>query len=195
MVKISPYIYVNLTSSSCCLFFLLFLLFTYFSKKNMNNADNKLYKHMLICNFASTVSYVIFYTTDIMAVFSEDSSVLYPVVYLFSKFSALFFNYWNVFFAVYVHYITHEYDKNFVARFQAKEKKTFKYIYIGLFLLGVIHFLEHSVINLSTGVEYHFIVMLSVVLFSCIGYSMFLIIKNFKKLIRKNLHLYSLLYQ
>ena len=123
MIKVSPFIYVNLTSSSCCLFFLSFLVFTYFTKKNMNNADNRLYKHMLICNFISTIFYVLFYSTDIIAAFSKDPSVLYPVVYVFSKFAALLFGYWGVFFVVYLYYITHEKDKDFIARFQAREKR------------------------------------------------------------------------
>ena len=70
MNDISQYIYINLTSATCCLFFLLFLFLTYFSKKNMNNIDNLIYKYMLVFNLLACIFYVLFYSFDLVAVFS-----------------------------------------------------------------------------------------------------------------------------
>ena len=42
---------VGLFLNIACMGFLIFLLILYFSKKNMNNMDNKVYRYILICDF------------------------------------------------------------------------------------------------------------------------------------------------
>ena len=185
MSKVSPFIYVNITSASCCLFFLLFLLLTYFTKKNMNNVDNKLYKHMLIVNCLSTLFYICFYTTDIIAAFSPNTDEIYPIVYFFSKLAPLMICFWAIFFAVYIYYITHEHDKEFVIRFQNNEKKFFRKVYIVLAVIAVLNFLEHSEVILSTGIENKLLIVMNIVLYGCLATIFYLIIKHFKKLDKK----------
>ena len=42
---------VGLFLNIVCMGFLIFLLIIYFSKKNMNNMDNKVYRYILISDF------------------------------------------------------------------------------------------------------------------------------------------------
>ena len=42
---------VNIAINGSSLLFLIFMMVVYFSKKNMNNIDNKLFRLLLICNF------------------------------------------------------------------------------------------------------------------------------------------------
>ena len=187
MSKVSPFIYINLTSACCSCFFLLFLLLTYFTKKNMNNIENKVYKHMLVFNTLSTFFYICFYTTDLFAVFSKDPDALYPVVYFFSKLAPLAICYWGVFFAVYVYYITHEFDKNFLVKFQTNQKHFFKNVYSIFLIIAIFHFMEHSVVDLRSGVEVKLLFVMNATLYSALAFSLFFIIKNFKKIEKKKL--------
>lgn len=187
MVEVSPFIFVNLTSASCCLFFLLFLLLTYFSKKNMNNVDNKIYKHMLIFNFLSTIFYVIFYSFDIAAAYSTDYTKLYPVVYFFSKLAPLMIIYWSLFFAFYVFIVTREKKKDFINKFRTNGKKYFNIMYCILAFISMFHLLEHSRVNLSTGIEYSMLVVMVTSLYSCLLVGLIMIIRNRKSIDRKKL--------
>ena len=42
------FVYINLSTMICCSIFIIFLYVIYFSKKNMNNIENKIYKHLII---------------------------------------------------------------------------------------------------------------------------------------------------
>lgn len=187
MVKVSPYIYVNLTSASCCLFFLLFLLLTYFSKKNMNNIDNKIYKHMLIFNLLSAVFYVLFYSFDLIAVFSPDYNDYYALVYFFSKLAPLMMIYWAMFFCFYIHAVTNEKDKKFINNIRLNSKKYFKILYLVMVIIGIVHFCEYSKINLATGMEYSLLIVMNVSLYFCLLLSITNIIKHRKNLEKKKL--------
>ena len=51
---------VGLFLNLVCMGFLIFLLIIYFSKKNMNNMDNKVYRYILISDFFMILFELIF---------------------------------------------------------------------------------------------------------------------------------------
>ena len=54
------FLYINMTTIVCCLLFSIFLSVIYFSKKNMNNMENKIYRHLLIINNLELVATLLF---------------------------------------------------------------------------------------------------------------------------------------
>ena len=187
MNDISQYIYINLTSATCCLFFLLFLFLTYFSKKNMNNIDNLIYKYMLVFNLLACIFYILFYSFDLVAVFSGHQDFYYQIVYLFSKLAPLMMMYWAVFFCLYTFIITHEKDKEYISKFILNRKKIFRSLYLIMFIVSIFHFAEKSEINLSTGMEYHLLMVMNVTLYFILIVTMVNIIKHRKNIERKKL--------
>ena len=51
---------VNMTSLVCCFMFFVFLFVLYFSKKNVDNIENKIYRRMLFCNGGYIIFLLIF---------------------------------------------------------------------------------------------------------------------------------------
>ena len=187
MNVVSPYIYINLTTATCCLFFLLFLLLTYFSKKNMNNIDNLIYKYMLVFNLLSSIFYILFYAFDLVAIFSTNQDFYYKIVYFFSKLAPLMIMYWVMFFCFYTFIMTHEKDKKFMNNFASNRKKIFKFIYLIMIIVGIIHCLEKSEVNLATGMEYHLLIVMNVTLYLVLIISIVNIVKNRKNIEKKKL--------
>ena len=187
MNAVSPYIYINLTTASCCLFFLLFLLLTYFSKKNMNNVDNLIYKYMLVFNLLSSIFYILFYVFDLVAIFSTNQDFYYKIVYFFSKLAPLMIMYWAMFFCFYTFIMTHEKDKKFMNNFASNRKKIFKFIYLIMIIVGIIHCLEKSEVNLATGMEYHLLIVMNVTLYFILIISIVNLVKNRKNIEKKKL--------
>lgn len=61
----TDYVFVNLTTAVCCFLFLIFLFITYFTKKNMNNIENTIYRQMLLSNGVCLFFYILAYSSFI----------------------------------------------------------------------------------------------------------------------------------
>ena len=184
-MTLSPYIYVNLTSAVCCVLFYIFLFFSYFTKKNMNNFENTIYKHLLISNGLAAVSYVCFYTFDIICFYSNDQDLLYAITYVFSKLSVIFLVIWFVFLFLYVLVVTNQHREKFYNFFIKNEKKVFIFIYIFLLCYCTYGALEHSVIRLDMGVEQDLLLFTNICIWFVELSCLFLILANIKHMEKK----------
>ena len=184
-MTLSPYIYVNLTSAVCCILFYVFLFFSYFTKKNMNNFENTIYKHLLISNGLAAVSYVCFYTFDIICFYSNDQDLLYSITYVFSKLSVIFLVIWFVFLFLYVLVVTNQHREKFYNFFIKNEKKVFIFTYVFLFFYCIYGALEHSVIRLDMGVEQDLLLFTNICIWFVELSCLFLILSNIKHMEKK----------
>ena len=184
-MTLSPYIYVNLTSAVCCILFYVFLFFSYFTKKNMNNFENTIYKHLLISNGLAAISYVCFYSFDIICFYSTNQDLLYSITYIFSKASVVFVVIWFVFLFLYVLVVTNQHREKFYNFFIKNEKKVFIFTYIFLFFYSIYGVLEHSVIRLDIGVEENLLLFTNVCIWFVEVSCLVLILSNIKHMEKK----------
>ena len=184
---LSPYIYVNLTSAICCVGFTLFLFIAYFSKKNMDNLENVIYRRMLIANFSSTVIYTCFYTIDIITYNSNHQDILYPIVYIFSKIAPFTVMVWATFLLVYLIIVINEQNEKFINNVTNNLHKYLRYLYIWFVIIGIISSLEKSVVVLETAVEKELLLIMNAYLYVVILSCIILIIRYGKKLSKKKI--------
>ena len=181
----SVYLFVNLTSTCCCLLFLFFLLISYFSKKNMNNIENKIYRVLLILNLLCIISYIFYYTSDIICFLSTDQSVLYPIVYFFSKTSTIILVSWTGFFFLYIFIVTNEHNEKFMSNLSKNIKKYLTSLIIVLIISSIWQILEYNVIDLALGIEKHLIISMNITLYLFLLLAFAFILINFKKISKK----------
>ena len=181
----SPFLFVNMTSSVCCLLFLIFLFISYFSKKNMNNIENKIYKRLLIYNVLCVISYILFYTFDIICYMNDKDPQLYNIMYFFSKIAPVFLMAWGAFFVFYMIIITNELNTKFIDKVIKNEKKCFIFLYFYIAVLTVLHLLEHSVVDISLGIEYDMLYTMNISTYLSLGLVIFLIFINKNKMSKK----------
>lgn len=181
----SPFLFVNMTSSVCCLLFLIFLFISYFSKKNMNNIENKIYKRLLIYNVLCVISYILFYTFDIICYMNDKDPQLYNIMYFFSKIAPVFLMAWGAFFVFYMIIITNELNTKFIDKVIKNEKKCFMFLYFYIAVLTVLHLLEHSVVDISTAIEYDMLYTMNFSTYLSLGLVILLIFVNKNKMSKK----------
>ena len=184
-MTLSPYIYVNLTSAVCCLLFYVFLFFSYFTRKNMNNFENRIYKHLLISNGLAAVSYVCFYSFEIICFYSTNQDLLYSITYAFSKASVVFIVIWFVFLFLYVLIVTNQHREKFYNFFIKNEKKVFLFTYIFLFFYCIYGVLEKSVIRLDMGVEQDLLLFTNICIWFVEVSCLILILTNIRHMEKK----------
>ncbi|MBR6948901.1 MAG: HAMP domain-containing histidine kinase [Bacilli bacterium] len=184
-MTLSPFLYVNLTSAVCCVLFFIFLFFSYFSKKNMNNFENRIYKHLLISNGLAAISYVCFYSFDIICFYSTNQDLFYSITYIFSKASVVFIVIWFVFLFLYVLVVTNQHREKFYNFFIKNEKKVFIFTYIFLFFYCIYGALEHSVIRLDIGVEENLLLFTNICIWFVEVSCLILILSNIKHMEKK----------
>ncbi len=185
---LSPFIYINLTSSICCFVFLLFLFASYFTKKNMDNLENKIFKLMLIANFISVISYIFFYTCDIMNYFIDpNNKILYGIVMFWSKIAPIPIMIWFALLFMYLIVILNEKNKPLIEKFAKNQKKIMTLFVIGSIIISTLHVLEHSVVDLKTGVEVDLLLVFNITLYSIYIADLFIIIFYGRRLPRRKL--------
>ena len=124
-----PFVYINMSTAICCLLFSVFLSFIYFGKKNMNNIENKIYRHLLILNNIELVLSLIY---DIFAIM-DDYSALRIMIRVYAAASATCIS--CIFFYILV--VSNENNKKIYQLFN--KKSTFIYFYLILIVECVLN--------------------------------------------------------
>ncbi|MDO4996955.1 MAG: HAMP domain-containing sensor histidine kinase [Bacilli bacterium] len=177
----TDYVFVNLTSAVCCFLFLLFLFITYFTKKNMNNIENTIYRHMLIANILSLLLYVLSYSAFIYFA----STV--PIAIILSKTAAIFLALWVLLVAFYVLVITFECNEKIYGFIVKNKIKFLIVIYFILIVVSFLTYIQDIPFNFRTGIEYESFICIGVVLyFSFITLTILVIVRR-KKIAKKKL--------
>lgn len=78
--------YINLATAICCFLFSVFLSIIYFTKKNMNNIENKIYRHLLILNDIELLVSLIY---DVLAI-KNNYSALYVMIRVYAASSSAY---------------------------------------------------------------------------------------------------------
>ena len=126
-MEIDIFNYFNLAFVCCCLIFSVLLLIIYFSKKNMDNIENGIYKNLL---FLDVVCFIVSIAFDI-AIFNYDLGdliILYKLYY-----ASLIL--WAFCLLVYVFIITIESRENIYKKIVTMRSKYSLMFYISLILL------------------------------------------------------------
>ena len=124
-----PFYYINLTQTILCIWFMLMLTFLYFSKKNMNNVENKIYKMLILSS-----DYLLFLTV-IMNTFMDLPVHIYGI---FMKIAFAATISWLWYFMWYVLVITHEYSQKITNFFKNNINKIIKLSLLFVFLLTIV---------------------------------------------------------
>ena len=98
----------NLTLTSTCFLFISLLAIMYFSKKNMNNYENKIYKHILVWSIINLIFYLIgsipYYTNP--ALYNDDTFTI-----ITAKLTGCSTVVWFTYFALYIQIVSKENKK------------------------------------------------------------------------------------
>ena len=149
-MKFDAYVFVNLTITVMCLLFLLVTFITYFSRKNMNNIENIIYRQMLLSNLLTLIFYIFSYLFCILVLYGfrvEEYCIL------FSKIAPLFIGLWILLIVFYLVYISTENNKknnNFLVN---NYKKVLIVIYFIIIIVGIFTFFENIEFDYMTGIE------------------------------------------
>ncbi|MBR6948890.1 MAG: hypothetical protein IKH54_01725 [Bacilli bacterium] len=138
----SVYTYVNLATACCCLIFSILLLIIYFSKKNMDNIENGIYKNLL---FLVVVCIIVSITFDI-AIFNYDIGELI-LLYRFYYISLIL---WVFCLLVYVFVITSENREAFYKKIITNKSRYTVGFYLCLIIFSIIE-LFLPLYKISTG--------------------------------------------
>ena len=124
----------GITLNAVCLGFLIFLLILYFTKKNMNNLENKIYRCLLIDDLCLVVSELLFLFT----------SYLIPknlfFIGLVKRFNFFFIVLFFVIIGIYILVICFENNKKAVEFFKRHERNTFKVVLFIVFVIAIFQF-------------------------------------------------------
>lgn len=105
--------YFNFSTIICCLLFTILLSFIYFSKKNMNNIDNKVYKQLLLWNYIELFSTLL---GQIMIFRDNPSGFIFALKLYFSSTCC-----WLLCLLLYTIIVTNEERKNIYDFFNSKK--------------------------------------------------------------------------
>ena len=98
----------NLTLTSTCFLFISLLAIMYFSKKNMNNYENKIYKHILVWSIINLIFYLIgsipYYTNPTL--YNDDTFTI-----ITAKLTGCSTVVWFTYFALYIQIVSKENKK------------------------------------------------------------------------------------
>ncbi|MDO4996956.1 MAG: ATP-binding protein, partial [Bacilli bacterium] len=149
----SPFLFVNTTSATCCFLFLIFLFISYFTRSNMNNIENKIYKRLLLCNALCVISYICFYVSDIICYLNNNDPTLYNIMFFFSKISPIFLISWGGYFIFYAIVVTNELNEKLRTKILKNERLCFIITDIYIVVVTILHLIQHTVVDTSTAVE------------------------------------------
>lgn len=124
----------GITLNAVCLGFLIFLLLLYFTKKNMNNLENKIYRCLLIDDLCLVVSELLFLFTSY---FIPKNLFLIGLVKRFNFFFIVLF---FVIIGIYILVICFENNKKAVEFFKRHERNTFKVVLFIVFVIAIFQF-------------------------------------------------------
>ena len=196
-MDLSHFIYINLTLGISCLIFLIFLVIIYFSKKNMNNLENKIYRHMLITNGLCILDYIISYSLFIhFGKFPNYHQYDY-FVYIPAKLAPMFIDMWGLLVIYYILVITTENNEK-VHKFLTNKSRVILFLIYGVCCAaGIITLLfENIEFDYRTGIETdHVFISLSIILYGTFLSMFALIISRGKKVPKKkSLPLYLIMF-
>ena len=123
---------VNIAINGSSLLFLIFMMVVYFSKKNMNNIDNKLFRLLLICNFFNSFVHIIFLILQWYHVADEELV------------KTAIRGYWipeQIYFFLlicYMYYILKSDDKEFLNKLDNNKKKVYSFIFSMFFIIFLV---------------------------------------------------------
>ena len=140
------FFWINVTVSIMCLVFLLILNVAYFSKKNMNNIENKIYKTLVLgCDFAITFSFF----QDIMF-FLHFSNKFFEKLFSFVTTLTIF---WLCIFAFYVFVISLEHNEKIYSFLKKNVNKIlFSIFACNLLLCLMFFFMRYESLVIDGGV-------------------------------------------
>lgn len=128
----------NLALTSCCFLFISLLAIMYFSKKSMNNYENKIYKHILIWSILNLIFYLIgglpyFFNNPL---YQDDNFSI-----LTGKLTGCATVVWFTYFALYIQVVAkqNKKKKSFIQRY----KYAPIFIQIFVIILGILAFTFH----------------------------------------------------
>ena len=128
----------NLALTSSCFLFISLLAIMYFSKKNMNNYENKIYKHILVWSILNLIFYLIgslpYFLND--PIYKDDNFAI-----ITGKLTGCATVVWFTYFALYIQVVSNQNKKkkSFVQRF----KYAPIVIQIFVIILGILAFTFH----------------------------------------------------
>ena len=149
-MKFDAYVFVNLTITVMCLLFLLVTFIRYFSRKNMNNIENIIYRQMLLSNLLTLIFYIFSYLFCILVLYGfrvEEYCIL------FSKIAPLFIGLWILLIVFYLVYISTENNKKINNFLVNNYKKVLMVIYFIIIIVGIFTFFENIEFDYMTGIE------------------------------------------
>lgn len=163
----SHFLYINLTSAVCCLLFLIFLFITYFTKKNMNNIENLIYRHMLIDNAICILTYIISYSLFIYGSLNTITPTYNTICVFVAELAPVCMASWCL---LMVYYLTLLISEGNEKRYNFLTKNV-KYILTGIYLVSIISFLltfflENKTFNYNTGIETSPLIFISLILYA-----------------------------
>ena len=121
-----PFVYINLSTMITLMIFIIFLIIIYFSKQNVDNVENRIYRNLLL--WASVVIFIsLIYQICCMV------DVDLYVFTIINKFYCGAMSSWSFFLTSYVFVVSYEHNEKIYAL--VKKKKNFLYFY--LFILFV----------------------------------------------------------
>ncbi|MBR6948898.1 MAG: HAMP domain-containing histidine kinase [Bacilli bacterium] len=176
---------VNLTSAVCCLVFYIFLFIIYFSKKNMNNIENKIYKFLLLFNGLYVLTLTICLTMVVlMNNYSYDPSLFNILVFLY-KIAIVFLISWFIFLCFYIYVVTNEKKENFIENINNNYKKYFIALFILILCISTIHMFEKFHLDLNIGGESVLLYTFNGAIIISMIIDLILIFKNIKSINKK----------
>ena len=125
---------VSVTLNLVCLGFLMFLLIIYYSKNNMNNLENKVYKGLLLVDFLLVVSELLFL---FLAYVMRNNLLL---VGLFKRFSFYFTIIFMVLIMIYVIIVCVENNDRLKELFSKYNNFVFKFIFLIVLVISFFQF-------------------------------------------------------
>ena len=176
----------NMFFTITSLFYSILLIAVYFSKKRLNNFENKIYSLLIITNLFGILVEI----SSVFIFLYTDNVVLN---YLVPRFILIYFVSWLLLFMVYVIYISFYETKNDANANSNKLTNCFIYIYIfvviALLLLPLYSHIENGIAMFTYGPAVYCTYAISLI---CLVICLFVTIKNFRNIkLKKYLPLFA----
>ena len=178
---------VNMTSLVCCFMFFVFLFVLYFSKKNVDNIENKIYRRMLFCNGGYIIFLLIFTLLDILVNLGKVSYDIYDFLIILNKIGIVFLSLWFILLCFYIFIVVNEKKEKFTEHLNHNSKKYFIGLYVFLFIYTIILFMEKFDLSIYSGVENTALISFNAVVILSILLDLIMVITNFKKINKKKI--------
>ena len=181
-MKFEAYVYINLTITIMCLIFFMVTFIRYFSRNNMNNIENIIYRQMLLSNLLCLIFYIMSYVSCIYVLHGYD---IENYCLFFSKIAPLFIGLWILLIVFYLIYISTENNKKINNFLVNNYKKVLLVIYFITLIVGISTFFENIKFDYLTGVEINTFVAMSILTYSGLISFFFITIYSIGKVSKK----------